>query len=59
MVAHYSFHFAQQVHYPSNPQPGPIFFKTPRKCGVFGVMAEAIPAMCLNVFILMKNVAIH
>ena len=41
---HYSFDYAQQVHYPSNPmQPGPIYFKTPRKCGIFGVMCEAIP----------------
>lgn len=40
---HLSFDFAQQVHYPSNPlQPGPIFFKTPRKCGLFGVNAEAV-----------------
>lgn len=41
---HYSFDFAQQVHYPSNPmQPGPIYFKTPRKCAIFGIMCEAIP----------------
>ena len=41
---HYSFDFAQQVHYPSNPlQPGPIFFKTPRKCALFGVCCEAFP----------------
>ena len=27
ILAHYSFDFAQQVHYPSNPlQPGPIYF---------------------------------
>ena len=40
---HYSFDFAQQIHYPSNPlQPGPIFFKTPRKCGIFGVCCEAL-----------------
>ena len=40
---HYSFDYAQQVHYPSNPmQLGPIYFKTPRKCGIFGVMCEAI-----------------
>ena len=38
---HYSFDYAQQVHYPADPQqPGPIYFKTPRKCGIFGVMAE-------------------
>jgi len=30
-----------QVHYPSNPlQPGPIYFKTPRKCALFGVCNE-------------------
>jgi len=41
---HYSFDFAQQVHIPSNPmQPGPIYFKTPRKCAIFGVMCKAIP----------------
>jgi len=41
---HYSFDFAQQVHYPSNPlQPGPIYFLTPRKCTVFGVNCEAVP----------------
>ncbi|XP_068747127.1 uncharacterized protein [Montipora capricornis] len=41
---HYSFDFAQQVHIPSNPmQPGPIYFKTPRKCSIFGIMCEAIP----------------
>lgn len=37
----YSFDHAQQVHYPSNPQqPGPIYFKVPRKCGIFGVCDE-------------------
>lgn len=41
---HYSFDYAQQIHIPSNPmQPGPIYFKTPRKCGIFGVICEAIP----------------
>ena len=41
---HYSCDFVQHVHNPSNPmQPGPIYFKTPRKCGIFGVMCEAIP----------------
>ena len=40
---HYSFDYAQQVHFPSNPmQPGPIYFKTPRKCGIFGIMCEAV-----------------
>lgn len=41
---HYSFDYAQQVHYPSDPQqPGPIYFLTPRKCTIFGVTCEAIP----------------
>lgn len=43
---HYSFDFAQQIHtcIPSNPmQLGPIYFKTPHKCAIFGVMCEAIP----------------
>lgn len=41
---HYSFDYAQQILYPSNPlQPGPIYFKTPRKCGLFGVCCESIP----------------
>ena len=43
-MIHYSFYFAQQIHIPSDPmQPGLIYFKTPRKCGIFGVMSEAIP----------------
>ena len=42
-VNHVSFDFAQQTHYPYSPQqPGPIFFKTPRKCGLFGINAEAL-----------------
>ena len=42
--AHYSFDYAQQVHFPSDPmQPGPIYFLTARKCSVFGVNCEAIP----------------
>ena len=41
---HYSFDYAQQVHYPSDPmQPGPIYFLTPRKCTIFGINCEAIP----------------
>ena len=43
-TVHYSFDFAQQVHYPDNPlQPGPMYFKTARKYGVFGICCEAIP----------------
>ena len=41
---HYSFDYAQQVHIPSNPiQPGPIYFKVPRKVGIFGVCCESLP----------------
>ena len=41
---HYSYDYAQQLHYPSDPcQPGPIFFNTPRKCAIFGVCCESIP----------------
>ena len=41
---HYSFDYAQTIHYPSDPlQPGPIYFLTPRKCSVFGVQCEALP----------------
>uniref|UniRef100_A0A1X7VT21 Uncharacterized protein n=1 Tax=Amphimedon queenslandica TaxID=400682 RepID=A0A1X7VT21_AMPQE len=44
IVAHYSFGYPQQVHYPSSPlQAGPIYLLTPRKCGIFGVCCEAIP----------------
>ena len=33
-----------QVHIPSSPlQPGPIYFKTPQKCGILGVMCKAVP----------------
>ena len=41
---HYSFDYAQQVHFPSNPlQPGPIYFLTCRKSSIFGVCCESIP----------------
>jgi hypothetical protein len=34
----YSFDHAQLVHIPSNPlQPGPAYFKTARKCEIFGI----------------------
>ena len=43
-TVHYSCDYAQQVHIPSNPQqPGPIYFKTPQKCGLFGICFEGIP----------------
>ena len=41
---HYSFDIAQQVHFPSVPlQPGPIYFKCPRKCVLLGIACEAFP----------------
>ena len=41
-INHVSFDFAQQTHFPSTPQQiGPVYFKTPRKCGLFGVNCEA------------------
>lgn len=44
ITLHVSFDFAQQLHYPCNPlQPGPIYFLTPRKCGIFGLCCEALP----------------
>ena len=43
-TVHYSYDYAQQLHYPADPyQPGPIYFKTPRKCGLFGVCCKTIP----------------
>ena len=44
---HISFNYAQQVHYPYSPrQQGPIYFKTPRKCGIFGVNSEPNGVQC-------------
>ena len=37
-IGHYSYDFAQQLHYPFNAQQtGPEYFKTARKCGLFSV----------------------
>ena len=50
-TVHYSYDYAQQLHYPCNPnQPAPIYFETPRKCGIFGVCCEAVPRQ-VNVLI--------
>ena len=50
-TVHYSYDYAQQVHYPRNPQQlGPIYFKTARECGIFGICCEAIPHQ-INYFI--------
>ncbi|XP_061190944.1 uncharacterized protein LOC133199075 [Saccostrea echinata] len=41
MEMHYSWVYAQEVHFPHHAQQlGSIFFKTPRKCNVFGVYCE-------------------
>ena len=38
-LTHISFDYAQQLHYPSIPQQvGPLYFLTPRKCQLFGVV---------------------
>ena len=38
---HYSYDFAQQIHYPNNSlQPGPAYFLTSRQCQIFGVSCE-------------------
>ena len=43
ITLHISFDYAQQIHYPADPlQPGPIYFLTPRKCGIFGVCSETL-----------------
>ena len=42
-ILHYSFDYAQNVHYPSNPQqPGPAYFKSLCCCGIFGVTCEPL-----------------
>ena len=44
ICVHYSFNYAQQIHFPSDPlQPGPIYFLTPRKCSIFCVHCEVLP----------------
>ena len=40
-VVHYSFDFAQQIHFPNSPQQvGPLYFLTARKCQLFGICSE-------------------
>ena len=42
-ILHYSFDYAQNVHYPSNPQqPGPAYFKSLCRRGIFGVTCEPL-----------------
>ena len=41
VTMHYSYNFAQLVHFPfDSQQTGPAYFKTARKCGIFGVCCE-------------------
>ena len=45
---HNSWDYAQQLHYPCDPlQPGPIYFKSTRKYGIFGVYIDAVPLQYL------------
>ena len=47
-LAHYSFDFAQQIHFPYNSQQtGPEYFKTARKCGLFGTCNDGQKQMVL------------
>jgi hypothetical protein len=47
-IAHYSYDFAQQIHYPyDSQQTGPEYFKTARKCGLFGVSNDGKRQMVL------------
>ena len=40
-MMHYSYDFAQQIHFPfDSQQTGLAYFKTARKCGLFGVCCE-------------------
>ena len=40
-MLHFSFDFAQQIHFPNSPQQvGPLYFLTPRKCQLFGICSE-------------------
>ena len=56
--AHYSFDFAQQVHYPSNPfQPGPLYFLAPRQCAIFGICCEAIPRQVSDLSAIQLSIA--
>ena len=44
IMQHYSWDFAQQLHYPyEDQQVGPIYFKTPRRAQLFGVCCEGLP----------------
>ncbi len=43
-IMHYSWDFAQQIHFPyEDHQVGPIYFKSPRVAQLFGVCCEAVP----------------
>ena len=54
IMSHYSWDFAQQLHYPfEDQQVGPIFFKTPRKAQLFGICSEGIP--CQHNYLIDEN----
>ena len=41
---HVSFDYVQNLQIPHMPQQvGPIYFKTPRKCHLFGICCEGLP----------------
>ena len=47
-LAHYSFDFAQQIHIPFDAQQtGPEYFKTARKCRLFGVCNDGVSQQVL------------
>ena len=40
---HYSFDYAQQLHFPNDPQqPGPAYFLVAHKCQIFGICCEPL-----------------
>ncbi|GFR69773.1 hypothetical protein ElyMa_002057900 [Elysia marginata] len=56
-TVHYSFGSAQDLLYPICPyEPGPLFHKYPRKCGLFGVACEGISSQIT--FLLEESIAL-
>ena len=51
-ISHVSFDYAQQIHYPYSCQEvGSAYFKTPRKCGIFGICQESPESKQINYLI--------
>ena len=51
-ASHISFDYAQQIHYPYDSEKvGSAFFKTARKCGIFGVCEESPEDVQVNYLI--------